>query len=542
MAPPLLIRLALIIGAAGLLACGDTGATAIPTAPGQTRIATNTTTSPTHTASATNSVIAPIRETSRVTPQPRRRSVTPGTTASAERPQITRPSGPTTTSTPVTPSLPTTATKTKSPTATARPTSPSKAQTASPTATESPGHQFGPGGLAADLKTWASTALSQFITASHIDVSDVASVSRFRSAAGHDFSDSFETCCSMKHYFNLVDFYGTRFTQPIYSAVDGFVFYLVEPSGPEADAWKADYVRQTGKTPPSDYRDWKILIRPDAAPNVWITHMHLNPIDQIITAVPRADARSRMMGTARPASPGYRVKAGDLIGYGLGEIIIKRHLDGNGVPSPCTSAAARSQFPMNLLPGCKATVQMHSIFEFMTDEVFAEYEKLANVVRSDFIVSAEERASNPLLCDGESFVEQANENNENHYVWLQARDPSPNQSQAQNASASAEAPALPDAVTLAAGRKIIGEFTNSGTQTLGPVSVDSNYILAIAADGGPIDVAISDGSSGTRGLYGRPANTSGMATYATPALEAGQITISVTADEQVNWRLILVLE
>ena len=542
MTPPPLIRLVLLIGAAGLLACGDTGPTDAPTAPEQTQVTANAATAPTRTASATIPVTTPVREISRGEPQTRVRSVTPTTTTSAEQLQVTRPSEPTTTPTPVTPSLPTTATKTSAPAATARPTSPSKAQTASPTTTESPGHQFGPGGLAADLKTWASTSLPQFITASHIDISDVASVSRFRSAAGHDFSDSFETCCSMKHYFHLVDFYGTRFTQPIYSAVDGFVFYLVEPSGPEADAWKAAYVRQTGKTPPSDYRDWNIIIRPDAAPNVWITHMHLNPIDQIIKDVPRADARSRMMGTARPASPGYRVKAGDLIGYGLGEIIIKRHLDGNGVPSPCNSAATRSQFPMNTLPGCKATVQMHSVFEFMTDEVFAEYQKLANVVRSDFIVSAEERASNPLLCDGESFVERANEDNKDHFVWLQTRDPSPSQSPAQNTPASAEAPVLPDTNTLASGRKIVGEFTNSGTQTLGPFSVDSNYVLAIAADGGPINVAISDGSSGTRGLYSRPANTSGMDTYATPALEAGQITISVTADEQVNWRLILVLE
>ena len=542
MAPPLLIRLALIIGAAGLLACGDTGPTDAPTAPEQTQVAANAATAPTRTASATSSVTTPVRETSRVAPQPRIRSVTPTTTTSTDRPQPTRPSGPTTTSTPVTPSLPTTATKAESPTATTRPASPSKEQTASPTATENPDHQFGPGGLAADLKTWASTTLPPFITASHIDLSDVASVSRFRSAAGHDFSDSFETCCSMKHYFNLVDFYGTRFTQPIYSAVDGFVFYVVEPSGSEADAWKVDYINKTGGKPPSDYRDWNIIIRPDAAPNVWIKHMHLNPIDQIITAVPRADARSRMMGTARPASPGYRVKAGDLIGYGLGEISIKRHLDGNGVPAPCNSAATRSQFPMNSLPGCKATVQMHSIFEFMTDEVFSEYQKLANVVRNDFIVSAEERASSPLLCDGEFFVERANEDNEDHYVWLQARDPSSNQSPAQNAPASAETPVLPDANTLASDRKIVGEFTNSGTHTLGPVSVDSNYVLAIAADGGPIDVAISDGSSGTRGLYSRPANTSGMSTYATPALEAGQITISITADEKVNWRLVLILE
>ena len=83
--------------------------------------------------------------------------------------------------------------------------------------------EFGLGGLAKDLESWAAVKLPKFITASHVNISDIAYVSKFRSSAGHDFSDSFEVCCSMKHYFIPIDYFGTRFTQPIYSPVDGVV-------------------------------------------------------------------------------------------------------------------------------------------------------------------------------------------------------------------------------------------------------------------------------------------------------------------------------
>ena len=41
----------------------------------------------------------------------------------------------------------------------------------------------------------------QFMEADYIDLSRITQISKFRSAAGHDFSDSFESCRSMKHYF-----------------------------------------------------------------------------------------------------------------------------------------------------------------------------------------------------------------------------------------------------------------------------------------------------------------------------------------------------
>lgn len=41
----------------------------------------------------------------------------------------------------------------------------------------------------------------KFVTHNYIDLSRIEAVSKFRSGAGHDHSDSFESCRSMKHYF-----------------------------------------------------------------------------------------------------------------------------------------------------------------------------------------------------------------------------------------------------------------------------------------------------------------------------------------------------
>jgi len=48
----------------------------------------------------------------------------------------------------------------------------------------------------ADLDT-----IPRFSTALYLDLDAIERISRFRSGIGHDFADSFETCRSMKHYF-----------------------------------------------------------------------------------------------------------------------------------------------------------------------------------------------------------------------------------------------------------------------------------------------------------------------------------------------------
>ena len=405
-------------------------------------------------------------------------------------------------------------------------------------------HQWGVGGLVEDLEAWATIELPRFITASHIKISDIRSVSKFRSSAGHDFSDSFETCCSMKHYFLPIDYYGTRFTQPIYSPVDGVVLYLTQPSGEYADDWKINYEEYTGKKPPADYRDWNIFIRPDSAPNVWITHMHINPLDEIIKKVPLANGRNMMMGISRPATEGYRVKAGDPIGHGLGEIIVKRYLDGSGIPASCNSADSRNSLSLRFLPGCKTKVQLHSIFEFMTDNVFSEYQKVANVSKSDFIVTAEERARNPLVCEGEFFANPGNADDPATYVKLQDflatnNTPSSESSLTHGPPSKTETQeTLPGFPTLAAGREIIASFEASGGHVLSKFDADKPYLLVIAATGGPMEASVENGSD-RRLVFQRPLGI-GTGTYETSKMDPGLIGVSVEADENISWQIVAV--
>ena len=430
--------------------------------------------------------------------------------------------------------LPAIATSTAVPTATAAPKL---------TATViKPSDEFGLGGLTKNLESWADVKLPKFITASHIKLSDIALVSKFRSSAGHDFSDSFEVCCSMKHYFIPIDEYGTRFTQPIYSPVDGIVLYLSEPSGAYSDDWEISYKEQTGKEPPSDYRDWNIYIRPDSAPNVWITHMHVNPLDEIIKKIPPTSGQEMMRGSSRPAAEGYRVKAGDLIGYGLGEIIVKRHLDGSGIPSICNSADSR-QGRGGGSPGCSATVQLHSIFEFMTDDLFGEYQKIANVPKSDFIITAEERARNPLVCEGEFFANPGNTDDPATWLRLQvssslkttSSESTPTNGSSTNAEVSGT---LPGFQALASGRDIIASFESSGSHVLSKFDADQSYLLVIASTGGPIKVLVAD-SYGKRNIYSRPLGN-GVTTYEAGKMDAGQIEVSVETNEDITWQIVAV--
>ena len=100
--------------------------------------------------------------------------------------------------------------------------------------------EYGAGGLVGDLESWADRDLPLFITASHIDVSDIERISMFRSNAGHDYSDSFESCCSMKHYYRPFDYYEKRFTQPIFSPVDGVILYI----GVDENSGEASWLRE----------------------------------------------------------------------------------------------------------------------------------------------------------------------------------------------------------------------------------------------------------------------------------------------------------
>jgi hypothetical protein len=69
--------------------------------------------------------------------------------------------------------------------------------------------------------------IPKFVEADYIDLSKIASISKFRSGEGHDYSDDFESCRSMKHYFKPradIDWA----TVKVFSPVTGVIVRLEE--------------------------------------------------------------------------------------------------------------------------------------------------------------------------------------------------------------------------------------------------------------------------------------------------------------------------
>ena len=237
-----------------------------------------------------------------------------------------------------------------------------------------------------------------------------------------------------------------------------------------------------------------------------------------------------MFGTATPASPGFRVEAGDNIGVGLGEISIERHLSGNGVPSPCTSAETQNQWGQ--LPGCKAERQFHSIFEFMTDEVFSNYVNLADVNRNDFIISSTERSLAPLRCDGEKFETR----DIGGYLQLQGEETAAPTTSAPVQQHSGES--LPSTETLAQQKPIIASVAGEGSSVSQRFETAAGFSLIIASDSGPLEIEINTGE-GPRVIYNRPPGD-GIATYESDAFVSSEVSVVVEAASSVSWKLLIV--
>jgi len=69
-----------------------------------------------------------------------------------------------------------------------------------------------------------ANGIPMFATANYIELSKIGRVSRFRSGAGHDYSDSFEACRSMKHYFEPssgVDWSAVKIYAPVTGTISG---------------------------------------------------------------------------------------------------------------------------------------------------------------------------------------------------------------------------------------------------------------------------------------------------------------------------------
>ena len=185
-------------------------------------------------------------------------------------------------------------------------------------------------------------AIPQFVDRSYLDLNKIDRISKFRSGMGHDYSDDFESCRSMKHYFNPnVEDYSSI---EIFSPVDGIVVSMVESNG----------IRINIKS--SEFPEYQFII------------FHIDPLIDL--------------------ELGDTVSAGEQIGYHINnstisDIAVRRYVLHEGI------------FKNQLL----------SYFEVMTDDYFnTNYLGSEINSKSDLIINLTERDANPLNCEGEEFI------------------------------------------------------------------------------------------------------------------------------------------
>ena len=185
----------------------------------------------------------------------------------------------------------------------------------------------------------ATSGLPVLIEADYINLGSIEWVSLFRSSSGHDFSDDFEVCRSMKHYFNPISTVDWSAIQ-IYSPIEGTIV-----------GWSHEGDRGTA-----------ITIGSNAFPGVAVTVFHVT--------------------LSSPPSIGDTVAAGDLLGT---------HHGSGGNSDIAVGIVTLDGY------------MLVSYFDVMSDDVFQDYEAYGASSRSDFIITAAERDLDPLTCDGEEF-------------------------------------------------------------------------------------------------------------------------------------------
>ena len=183
--------------------------------------------------------------------------------------------------------------------------------------------------------------LPKFVNVNYIELDKIARISKFRSGEGHDYSDSFESCRSMKHY---------------YAPYDSLVWNDVEVYSPVAG--KVTRLRE-------EWAGTQVLIKSDEYGAFTFIIFHIDLLDGI--------------------DVGTKLSEGQLLGTHIG-------------------TQTTSDIAVDLITSKGA--KLVSYFDIMSDSLFAAYQSRGMALRSDAIITKEERDADPLTCNGESFTDQ----------------------------------------------------------------------------------------------------------------------------------------
>jgi len=182
--------------------------------------------------------------------------------------------------------------------------------------------------------------IPQFVETNYIELDKIYRITKFRSSWGHDYSDAFEHCRSMKHYYepkNDLDWTIIK----IYSPVTGIITRVEQESA-----------------------GIKIEIASDKYPAFRFSIFH------IYLSVQR--------------KVGDKILAGDQLGTHVGTQTLS---DISVIVNDPTRQG-----------------RMVSYFDVMTDNLFNEYKNKGINTRADIIISKEARDADPLSCNGEIFT------------------------------------------------------------------------------------------------------------------------------------------
>jgi len=191
-----------------------------------------------------------------------------------------------------------------------------------------------------------SSGIPRFVESDYIELAKIERISRFRSGVGHEYSDTFESCRSMKHYFqpsNTVNWASIQIRSPVAGTVS-----------------RLDQERLVGGG-----TQMRIISRDFPAFCFILFHVRTNGL----------------------VSVGDSVSAGHLLGTHIGTQSMSEIAVGASTPTGW---------------------RLVSYFDVMTDSMFATYRARGINSRIDVIIPKEARDTAPLACKGGEFTSPGN--------------------------------------------------------------------------------------------------------------------------------------
>lgn len=194
--------------------------------------------------------------------------------------------------------------------------------------------------------------IPQFVTHDYTSLDYILAVSKFRSSAGHSFTDELETCRSMKHYYEPKPGYLENGVIPAYSPIDGRIVEIKE-----------------GHRWPGAETDYSFIIQSEEYSGIHFNLFHIDKHDNYTL--------------------GSKVNAGDYLGTFR-------------LYYPSSDEYA-GDFDIAVGANTPEGYRYISFFETMVPDLLATYEAKGATL-ADLVITKEQRDADPLECNGESFT------------------------------------------------------------------------------------------------------------------------------------------